>query len=206
MPAFSIKGLLGGLGGGLGSVIGNPQFKKVQRQTQSSGFPTTLNKTQLWLTTGSDITVVAGSEVRIGEYTIPAQQRIHLGYGVSGGNPEEIGGVHFDIMDDTATNSVTEAGKVRIGYTNANGTLTCVVADYRTERVSDTSASVGISRSDYPKLPETPPSALGYPDQLAMEDSKIFVTFESDAADIIVETAIGTGAVNYWELPVTIYQ
>lgn len=205
MKMFSIKNLISGNLGGMASGIGNASFKKVQQGAMSGGFPRTLNKAQLWAVTGSDITV-STSWIRIGEYTIPAQQRIHVGYGVSGGNPEEIGHMHFDLVDDTATNSAAEAGYVRLGYTNASETMTCIVFEGRTEELSDTSSTVGISRSDELLLPETSPEVKGFPDVLAGEDSKLIVDFKSDAADIIAETGIGTGAINVWRLPITVYQ
>lgn len=205
---FSIKNILQGrgLGGGGAAGVGNANYKPVQAGTMTGGFPRTLNKAALWSQTGSDITCGAGAWTRIGEYSIPAQQRVHLGYGVSGGNPEEMGHIHFDVMDDTATNSVAEAGYIRVGYTNANETLTAVVFEERSEDLSDTSATVGIARASELLLPEIPPSVKGYPDALAGEDSKLFVDFKADALDIAVETAIGTGAVNKWKLPITVYQ
>lgn len=198
--AFSLKNILKGNLGGSASA-----FNPVKRSSVSQGFPDTLNKADLWAETGSNITVTAGKWIRIGEYTIPTQQRVHIGVGVSGGNPEEIGHLHFDIVDDTATNSVPEKGKIRIGYTDANERLTAVMVDHRSEQLSDTSTTVGISRSNELLLPEMPPSAKGYPDSLASEDNILFVDFKSDASDIIVETGIGTGAINLWSLPITVY-
>ena len=204
--AFSIKNILqGGLFNG-GGGVGFPQFKRVQAPAQTGGFTRTLNKTQLWANTGSDITATGSSWVRVGQYTIPAQQRIHLGYGVSGGNPEEIGHLHMDIMDDTGTNSVAEKGYIRVGYANANETITAVVFEERTEDLSDTSTSVGITRANELLMPEISPESKGYPPQLAQEDSILFVDFKADATDVVVETAIGTGAVNKWKLPITVYQ
>lgn len=200
---FSLKNMLRGNGGGLS---GFPQFKRVQAPVQSGGFPTQYTKTDLWAVTGSDITLSATSYVRIGEKSIPVQQKVYLGHGVSGGNPEEIGHLHFDLMDDTATNSVAEKGTVRIGYANANETLTAVMWEARTEELSDASTSSGITRPNERLLPEMPPSAKGYPDELAQENSIIFIDMKADAVDILVETAIGTGAVNVWRLPITVYQ
>lgn len=180
-------------------------FAGVQKQSTSKGFPDTLNKSQLWANPGSDITLTADKWVRIGEYTIPTQQTVYLGFGVSGGNPEEIGHLHFDLVDDTATNSAVEKGYIRIGYTDANERLTAVMFQARTEDLSDSSTSVGISRSDELLLPEMPPSVKGYPDSLATEDNKLFVDMKSDADDVLVETGIGTGAINTWKLPVTTY-
>lgn len=203
---FSFKNMLKGKIGGGNVGVGNATYKQVQEGTVVGGFPRTLNKATLWAQTGSDITAAAALWTRIGEYTIPAQQVVHLGYGVTGGNPEEIGHLHFDILDDTATNSVAEAGYVRVGYTNSNETLTAVVFEERSEDLSDTSTTVGISRANELLLPEIPPAAKGYPAALAGEDSKLFVDFKSDAADVVVEAAIGTGAVNKWKLPITVYQ
>ena len=126
---FSLKNLLRGGVGAIAPGLGNAQFKGVQAPATSGGFPDILNKTQLWAATGSDITV-STSWTRLGEWTIPAQQRVHLGSGVSGGNPEEIGHLHIDLVDDTATNSAQESGWVRIGYVNASETLVCVVAAF----------------------------------------------------------------------------
>lgn len=199
---FSLKNLMSGR---VGSAV-TQQFVGNKRGGASSGFTKTYTKADLWANGTSDITATASVWARIGQKTIPAQQRIHLGYGVSGGNPEEMGHLHFDIVDDTATNSVAEKGEIRIGYTNANETLTAVMFQERTEQLSDTSTSVGITRANELLLPEMAPAVKGYPDYLAQEDSKLFVDFKSDATDIIVYTGIGTGAINVWKLPVTVYQ
>jgi hypothetical protein len=197
---FSVKNLLKGGISGIGG-----QFQGVQKPSQSKGFPDTLNKTDLWANGTSNITVAAGKWIRIGEYEIPTQQRVHVGFGVSGGNPEEMGHLHFDIVDDTATNSVPEAGTVRIGYTDANERLTAVMYQARTDELSDTSTTVGIARANELLMAEMPPGVKGYPDALALEKNKLFVDFKSDADDIIVYTGIGTGAVNKWKLPITVY-
>lgn len=202
MAMFSLKNLLGG---NLPN-FGNPQFKPVQSPTASRGFTRTLNKATLWATTGSDITLSASSWVRIGQYPVPAQQRIHIGSGVSGGNPEEMGHLHFDLVDDTATNSAAEKGEIRFGYTNANETLTAVIFQERSELLSDPSTTTTLTRATELLWPETPPSSLGYPDVLAQEDSLLFIDMKADAADVLVETGIGTGAINVWRLPVTVYQ
>lgn len=193
---FSIKNMLKGT---------LSQFSSVQKSSNSGGFADTLNKIQLWADTGSDITVTAGKWVRIGEKTIPTQQIMHLGFGVSGGNPEEIGHLHFDLVDDTATNSAEEKGYIRIGYTDANERLTAVMYQARSEDLSDPSTTTTLTRLTELLLPEMPPSAKGYPDTLAGEDNKLFVDFQTDADDVLVETGIGTGAINTWKLPITVY-
>ncbi len=203
---FSLRNMFKGTAGfGNASGIGNANYKGVQAPVTAGGFPDILTKTNLWATTGADITLSASSFVRIGEYEIPAQSTIYLGTGVSGGNPEEIGHLHLDLVDDTATNSARESGSIQIGYTNHNETIRCVVWRGRSETLSDTSTSVGISRSDEILLPETSPMAKGYPPVLAQEKSKLFVEMKADAADILVETGIGTGAINVWSLPITSY-
>ena len=201
---FSLKKMFSGGLPAVGQATGN--FKRVKAPNTTGGFSRMLNKAQLWAVTGSDITATIGVFVRVGQFSIPAQQRIHVGTGVSGGNPEEIGHLHFDIMDDTATNSAQEPGIVRIGYTNANETLTAIVYEGRTEELSATSTSGLITRSNEILQPETSPEMKGYPAILAQEDSKIIVDFKADATDIIVETGIGTGANNIWKLPITVYQ
>lgn len=202
--AISIKNILTG---NLGNVMSNAGglFSPVKKATKSTGYPTVLTKSDLWADTGSDITVTAGKSIRIGEYTIPDQTIYHIGYGVSGGNPEEIGHFHMDIVDDTATNSAQEPGNIIIGYTDSEERLKAVMWECRTERASDTDTTTGISYADQPLLPELSPSLRGYSDALATEKNKIFIDFVTDANDTIVETGIGTGAINVWSLPVTIY-
>lgn len=181
---FSFKNLLRGVG--------------VKKAVGRRGFPRTLNKATLWADTGNDIVCPASKWVRVGEYTIPAQQEIRVGYGVSGGNPEEMGHVYFDIYDDTATNSVVERGYLRLGQTNANETISRVLWEGRSEELDSST-----TRSEQIPMPEfTDLDPL-----LTREDSKIFVDFKSDSADTVVETAIGTASTkNVWQLPITVYQ
>ncbi|MBI2101665.1 hypothetical protein HYT53_03555 [Candidatus Woesearchaeota archaeon] len=205
MPNFSIKNMLqGAIGGAAGA--GNAIFKPVQAGSKTPGFPRTLNKAAIWANGTSDITLTAAKWVRVGQYTIPAQQMINLGYGVTGGNPEEIGHLHFDLVDDTATNSAVEPGYVRVGYTNANETMTVIMLEERSEDLSDTSSTVGIARSNELLLPESAPMLKGGPIMLSQEDSRLIADFKSDATDVLVYTGIGTGAINKWKLPVTVYQ
>jgi len=198
---FSIKNLLQGKLSGFGL----DTFGQVQVGSRSKGYSQTLNKSTLWADSGNDITCTGGKWTRIGEYTIPAQQRIHLGYGVSGGNPEEIGHLHFDLVDDTATNSAQEAGEVRVGYTDASERMFVEVMRERTEDLSDTDTSTGIARNNELLLPETPPEMKGGSSILALENSKLVVDFKADSTDVVVETGIGTGAINKWKLPITVY-
>ena len=199
---FSLKKLLQG---NLGGVFNNKSFQGVQSPANTRGYTRTLNKALLWADTGSDISLTGGKWGRIGEYSIPAQNRVHLGFGVSGGNPEEMGRIHMDILDDTATNSVEEKGYIKIGYTDYNESIICVIWEGRSEELSDSSTTVGISRSDEVLLPETSPEMKGHNPVLAGEDSKLFIDMKLDATDIIVETGIGTGAINTWKLPITVY-
>jgi len=171
-------------------------------RTGEQGFPRTLNKTQLWKTKDSDITCAAGVYTRIGEYTIPPQQVIHLGQGVSHQNPEEMGHLQFDILDDTATNSVEEKGYLKIGMMNSAENLQFVAIEERSELLHNIT-----TRGSQLLLPERVdfiPSQ--FRELVTGENSKIFIDFKADSADVVVETGIGTGALNTWQLPITVYQ
>lgn len=201
MATFSVRNLLRGN-------LGKTMFGKNKQSTGTNlGFPRTLNKAELWAVTGSDITCAADTWVRVGQTSIPAQQVWHLGQGVSGGNPEEIGHVHFDIVDDTATNSVPEPGFVRLGMANSPENMQYYAMEERSEDLSSTSTTVKIARSDELLMPErTDFIPAQFIEIITGENSKVVVDFKSDAVDTVVETGIGTGAVNIWKVPITVYQ
>ena len=201
MATFSIKNLIRGN-------IGKTMFGRNKKSSGTNiGFPRTLNKADLWAITGSDITCTIAKYARIGETTIPAQQVWHLGQGVSGGNPEEIGHVHFDVVDDTATNSAVEKGFVRLGMSNNGENLQYYAMEERSEDLSSTSTTVKLSKSDEILMPErTDFIPEQFKDIITGENSKIIVDFKADATDVIVEAGIGTGAINIWKVPITVYQ
>ena len=201
MATLSIKNLLSGN-------MSKSMFGQNKKSAGTNlGYPRTLNKAGLWAVTGSDITLTANSWVRVGEQTIPPQQVWHLGQGISGGNPEEIGHVHFDVVDDTATNSAVEKGFVRLGMSNNGENLQYYAMEERSEDLSSTSTTVKLSKSDEILMPErTDFIPEQFKDIITGENSKIIVDFKADATDVIVEAGIGTGAINIWKVPITVYQ
>ena len=201
MATLSIKNLLSGN-------MSKSMFGQNKKSAGTNlGYPRTLNKAGLWAVTGSDITLTANSWVRVGEQTIPPQQVWHLGQGISGGNPEEIGHFHFDLVDDTATNSAVEKGYIRVGMSNSSENLQYFAIEERTEDLSSNSTSSLLSRSDELLMPERtdfiPANFVGI---ITGENSKVIVDMKADSADVLAETGIGTGAINVWKIPITVYQ
>lgn len=138
----------------------------------------------------------AGKWNRIGEFTVPAQQLYHFGYGDEG-HPENQGYIFIGIYDDTATNSVVEEGFVRLVQVNARETVGPTVWEGRTENLRGDTA-------DKRKM-----IALPEKDEFFWvgEDSKLVIEFKPDADDTIVKAAIGTAlGLDVWNVPVTIKQ
>ena len=186
MPRFSIKNLLNGALGGGG---GGGGFKR----TLSKGILMTANVT------------VPTTYVRVGTYTIPPQQVIHLGFGkegARGANYEEMGKLQLHMHDDTATNSVEEPGYFKVGQCNANETLFRYYAEDRSENLGGGLATANLARNLQVPFPEV----LDAPAVITKEDSRVIVDFKSDAADIGVAIGIGTGAFDVWSVPITVYQ
>lgn len=189
---FSVKNILGrgqgfaGLGGGVGG----------------GGYPRALSKGILM--TANVTTPV--TYVRVGSYTIPAQQVIHLGSGRAGhqgANYEEIGKLQLHMHDDTATNSVEEAGYFKVGQTNANETLFKYYYEDRSENLGGGAATANLARNLQVPMAEV----MNAPAVITREDSKVVVDFKGDAADISVAAAIGTAATfDNWNVPITVYQ
>jgi len=186
-------GNLGNLLGGLGQ----------RRQSVTAGrnvFKKVLSHADWWdtaLETGSGlIAVKAGVWATIGRFKIPAQQLYHFGYG-SAAFPDNQGYMYMAIYDDTATDSELEEGAVRLVQRNAVGTVSLVVAEFRTEQLRGDAAD----RNKQMALPEQ----TQFP--LVGEDSYLELQFNPDADDSIVAAAIGAAAgKDIWNIPVTVYQ
>ena len=184
----NLGGILGGVGAQKSAVSGRNVFKKV------------LSHGDWWdtgLETGSGVIALkAGVWQTIGRFTIPAQQIYRFGYG-SAAFPDNQGYMHFAAYDDTATNSVVEEGAVRLVQRNAQGTVQLVVAEFRTEELRGSL----YDRQQMKALPEQTQMPL------VGEDSVLEIQFKPDAADSIVNVAIGTAAgLDKWNIPVTVYQ
>jgi len=142
------------------------------------------------------IAVKAGVYTTIGRFKVPAQQLYRFGFG-SAAFPDNQGYLYIAVYDDTATNSVLEEGSIRLVQRNAVGTISLVVAEFRTEQLRGDTAD----RTKQIALPEQ----TQFP--LVGEDSYLELQFNPDADDSIVKTAIGTAAgKDIWNVPVTIYQ
>lgn len=188
----NLKGALGGLGGLA------PQG--AAKTTPANVFKKILSHADWWDTalesSSGAITCKAGVYTVIGRYKIPPQQAYHLGFG-SPAYPDNQGYMFMDIYDDTATNSVREPGSIRLVQRNANGTLSLVVAEFRSEQLCGDLAD----RNKQIALPEQ----VQFP--LVGEDSYLELHFKPDAVDDIVKTAIGTAAgKDVWNIPVSCYQ
>ena len=154
-------------------------------------------KTALETASGS-ISCPAGKWTRIGEFTIPAQQKIRFGYG-SAVQPMNQGYLHIALYDDTATNSELEDGLVRLIQMNANETQLQTVYEGRTENlrgdVNDKNKMIAL------------PERTDVPENLVGEDCKLAIEFKADSADSLVKTAIGTAAAkDIWNIPVSVYE
>ena len=188
----NLRGMLGGLGGlGVGGI---------SKTAPANVFKKVLSHTNWWDTAlESDTGVIdckAGVFTVIGRYKVPAQQRYHFGFG-SPAYPDNQGYMYMAIYDDTATNSVLEDGSIRLVQRNAQGTISLVVAEFRTEQLRGDLAD----RNKQIALPEQ----AQFP--LVGEDSYMEIQFNPDAVDIIVKTAIGTAAgKDVWNIPVSCYQ
>jgi len=196
-PILGLQDLMASLGGLFGQRQGNAAANKT---APSNVFKKVLSHADWWdtaLETGSgQIAVTAGIWTTIGRYQVPAQQAYHFGFG-SPAYPDNQGYCYLALYDDTATNSVQEHGSVRLVQRNAQGTISLVVAEFRTEQLcGDTS-----DRNKQMALPEQ----VQFP--LVGEDSYLEIQFNPDADDILVNPAIGTAAgADIWNIPVSCYQ
>ena len=151
------------------------------------------------LETGTDIiNCPAGKWTRIGQFTIPPQQRIYFGYGT----PEHWqnqGYMHIALYDATLPDSRIAEGVIRLRQMNANETQIKVVYEGRTENL----------RGDVnDKMKMIPlPFAGDTPKELTVEDCKLTIEFMADVAVALVQTAAGASAgLDIWNVPVSVFE
>jgi len=129
-----------------------------------------------------DIELPSTAFTKVAYYQIPAQQQIALGSGkvTDGGRDDR---AYIQVRLDSAVGQI--AGKVRMGYTNANETNIQIVLEERTDNIG-TASTV----------------KLGEQNQLAGEDSYLIIYFKPDGTT----TLDYSDADNKILLPVTVYQ
>lgn len=200
MPIFSIGNILGNLGGLFGGLGGGIAAPAMSKTAPANVFKKVLSHADWWdtdLESGSGVIACkAGVFTVIGRYKVPPQQTYHFGFG-SPAYPDNQGYIYLALYDDTATNSVQEHGAVRFVQRNAQGTVSLVIAEFRTEQLCGDTAD----RKKQIALPEQGQFPL------VGEDSYLEIHFKADAADIIVDAAIGTAlGADIWNIPVSCYQ
>ncbi len=181
-PLLTALGINGGPGifGGLGKPKGDGL---------PPGFPQTIRAADLMdTTTPTDITLVNGSFVQLGNgFTVPAQRAYRWGYGTAA-LPANQGYIFVSIIDDTAGDATQEDGTLRILVSDANGLSRRVVAEYETEELDGAAQDKQLRIA----LPEQGP--------LAREDDLLLIELRARAVDI-VQPDFSTV-----RLPVTLYQ
>lgn len=132
--------------------------------------------------TATDISCPSTAFTKVAYYQVPAQQQIALGSGkvTDGGRDDR---EYVQVRLDSAAGQI--AGKVRIGYTNANETNIQIVKEERTDNIG-TASTV----------------KLGEQGQLAGEDSYLVIYLKPDSTT----TVDYSDANNQILLPVTVYQ
>ena len=130
----------------------------------------------------TDISCPTGKYTKVAYYQVPAQQQIALGAGeiANGVDSRE----YVQVRLDSSAGQI--AGKVRIGYTNANETNVQIVKEERTDNIG-TASTV--------KLAEVKNLKAG-------EDSYLVVYLNPDSTT----TVDYSDANNQILLPVTVYQ
>lgn len=120
----------------------------------------------------ADVSVSADKWELIGEYVVPAQQQINVGYGNPGEQLNQ-GTVFIDMEAAAAAGDLD--GFVRIQIADANDVVkpNGVVLEERTELLSENPTD----RTKQVPLPEYPVAAL--------QDDKIQIWFKSDAAGTV---------------------
>lgn len=183
----NLGNLLGGLGGGMRKRAPANVFKKVL-----SGGDWNL---------AAGVLCPAGVWTVIGSYTVPAQQAYRFGFG-SAAFPDNQGYMYIAVYDDTAATSLELEGSIRLVQRNAQGTITLVVAEFRSEQLK---GSVN-NRQLMIALPEQ----AQFP--LVGEDSVLEIQFLGDIADTTVLWGAAVAAAppvdppDACNVPVTVYQ
>ena len=130
----------------------------------------------------SDIECPSTAFTKIAYYQVPAQQQIALGSGkvTDAGRDDR---AYVQVRLDSASGQI--AGKVRIGYTNANETNIQIVIEERTDNIG-TANTVKLAEQN----------------QLGLEDSYLVVYLQPDTTTTI-DYSDGDNKIL---LPVTVYQ
>jgi len=130
----------------------------------------------------TDVSCPSGKYTKVAYYQVPAQQQIAIGAGeiANGVDSRE----YVQIRFDSASGQI--AGKIRVGYTNANETNIQIVKEERSDNIG-TASTV--------KLGETKGLRAG-------EDSYLVIYFSPDSTT----TVDYSDADNKVLLPVTVYQ
>jgi len=151
--------------------------------TQLRPFTRVLNAEDLNAgTTATDVSCPAGKYTKVAYYQVPAQQQIAIGAGeiANGVDSREYVQIRLD------SNSGQIAGKIRIGYTNANETNVQIIKEERSDNIG-TASTV--------KLSEVKNLRAG-------EDSYIVIYINPDTTT----TVDYSDSDNKILLPVTVYQ
>lgn len=186
-----LQGLVGGLGGGIAAPA---------KTAPANVFKKVLSHVDWWDTAlESDTGLIdckAGVYTAIGRFKVPPQQTYHFGFG-SPAYPDNQGYCYVALYDDETTNSLQEHGAVRLVQRNAQGTVSLVIAEFRTEQLCGDTAD----RKKQIALPEQ----VQFP--LVGEDSYLEIHFKPDATDKLIKVAVGTAAgKDIWNIPVSCYQ
>ena len=183
--------------------VTKPRYGRVRTATYHGRkpFQRILSHSDWWRTeletVATTITCPARKWTRIGEFTIPPQQKIYFGYG----NPNDWmnqGFIHLAIFDTTTPNSRVCDGVVRLRQMDANETMIITVYEGRTE----------VLRGDpNDKMKMIPlPIQDHVPDAITYEDCKLVIDFEADTAVDVARTAVGTAAgLDIWNIPVSVF-
>jgi hypothetical protein len=178
-----IASIQGALQGVLGTktVSGTTQnaFQKILSQPDFSGIAT------------ADQTAVSGAWTVIGTYTVPAQQRVAVGYG-NPNQPENQGYIYVRL--DCSGGQMLNASKLRITQENANGTLKYVVFE------TDLAELSGDLNDKNKKI--ALPEKVEFP--LVAEDSKIKLEiYNNYDYDFTIDYDDVDNAIR---IPITVYQ
>lgn len=177
---FGINNLIGNVLGGFGASSGSKAYPKT---LQASDFATSAS------------TVITSDYTKVGQYTIPAQQKINVGYG-SASQPENQGYIYVSSKNETGASA---EGMIRIVVANANETKSVKVFEERTDVLSG-SATLKTQKVPLPEMEIA--SKFG---RIPQEDDRIQLWFKADTA--------GTLGASGWSptlstvyVPVSVYQ
>ena len=162
-------------------------FGLFRSKSAQQRFPRILS-TADWIT--ANATCQPSQWNKIGEYTVPAQQRITFGANDAVGGASVAGRTVYLRVDNTSGTQLH--GKVRFVLTNANETRTEVVLEEQTRKLS-------ADQNDRTKAVVLPEFGLK-----AGEDSKLQILFYPEDSSAVTVDYDGTNTL--YLIPVTVYQ